>query len=76
MRYNPVYKCRMCGEKYTDKSTSGDGKCIIPVLAGIEITGSSDVKYGHIVSIYSHHKHKDGSYGIADLQGYKEEDKC
>lgn len=39
MRYNPVYKCRMCGEKYTDKSTSGDGKCIIPVLAGIEITG-------------------------------------
>lgn len=40
------------------------------------ITGSSDVKYGHIVSIYSHHKHKDGSYGIADLQGFKEEDKC
>lgn len=34
------------------------------------------VKYGHIVSIYSHHKHKDGSYGIADLQGFKEEDKC
>lgn len=76
MRYNPVYKCRMCGEKYIDESTSGDGKCIIPVLAGTEITGSSDVKYGHIVSMYSHHKHKDGSYGIADLQGFKEEDKC
>ena len=73
MRYNPVYKCRMCGKTFKDENVSGDDSCMIPVLAGIVIDVHSHPKYGSTIALYTQHEHKDGTYGIADLQGFQEE---
>lgn len=75
MRYNPVYKCRLCGKKYQDYSISGDDKCILPVIASLALKGYSPPEYGAEVSMISIHKHRNGSYGLADLQGFKEDKK-
>ena len=75
MRYNPVYKCRMCGKIFKDESMSGDASCMMPILSGIVINGHSHPKYGGTIALYTQHEHEDGTYGISDLQGFQKDTK-
>ena len=75
MRYNPVYKCRMCAKTYKDESMSADASCMMSILSGIVINGYSHPNYGNAITLYTQHKHEDGTYGISDLQGFQEDTK-
>jgi hypothetical protein len=69
----PVYRCRMCGEKY---SSSGVGTSSSKLMLSLEMmqdfnkTGSIRL-YGRGYPGYHTHECTDGSIGISDLLGVK-----
>lgn len=70
MAYQAIYKCRMCGEYslgcITDRIIAT--RCMLQVSHGID---SSEVLCPSITEM---HYCEDGSYGLADFQGFKKAD--
>lgn len=68
--YQAVYKCRLCGEKLTERTVSEDEARSINAALNV---------YGHTryincdMNLFKNITHacEDGSYGIADFQGFK-----
>jgi len=55
--YQVVYKCRLCGEAFN--VYRANRKAVVETLSE------------NCHDIWTEHKCKDGSYGIADFQGFK-----
>lgn len=64
--YQGIYKCRVCGRTFTcgKKYTEAGAIEKIASVSTILVLSPNDLGY-------TAHCCKDGSYGIADLQGFK-----
>ena len=69
-----IYKCRLCGECFESVAT-GSKDTALKSVAGAAYDGKWYPEGGGI-GVYMHdfHSCKDGSFGIADFQGYKKEE--
>ena len=68
--YRAMYKCRLCGEKFTSASTTSSDIAIKHIL--IVTTGYKPSEYiGTPVTELSMHSCKDGSCGLADFLGFR-----
>ena len=64
--YNFKFKCRMCGEVYTEGITGNDNiafKCTL--CAALDRPSSEHVQAPHLISVHCKNDH----YGIADFIG-------
>lgn len=69
--YQAIYKCRLCGEEFINGAT-GDENTAMACVCGIT---SKEYFYPKGSAIGLHrvdcHNCKDGSFGLADFQGFK-----
>lgn len=70
--YQAIYKCRLCGEEFTDSLISQEEieKCLLVFEKGKTIYRSRSGR----IDIYlrkGHYSCKNGSYGLADFQGFR-----
>lgn len=70
MQYQAIYKCRMCGE-YDFGCKAGE---IIVIRCMHQVTKGFDSRELLCPSITEMHYCEDGSYGLADFQGFKKVD--
>ena len=68
------YKCRLCGELCNGEETTSDNSIPFIKMTWILDDGKSTEKKSQTALQYSLHFCADGSCGIADLQGFKNED--
>lgn len=68
MMYQAVYKCRLCGEEFKGCVTGNENIAMVET-----INAASGIKSTQPLAprIIEYHYCKDGSYGIADFQGFK-----
>lgn len=66
--YQGIYKCRVCGETFTCGKKYTEIGVIKKIARVSTILPLIPKDLGYMV-----HGCKDGSYGIADLQGFKKE---
>lgn len=69
IEYQAIYKCRLCGEEYGSARTSAKiarSETAMIVVDGLGIYGTR---------LHSMHNCNDGSYGMADFQGFRKVDK-
>lgn len=74
MEYNPIYKCRLCGETYKTGITTGEKmaeRCMIELVCGIR--GTVAMAPSMTTTHYCGGDHA-GSLGLADFQGWKAEE--
>lgn len=64
--YNALYKCRLCGEEYTDYISSSSVTAKKAMLQAVFRIENNIEQCPNIRDI---HFCKDGSYGVADLKG-------
>lgn len=70
--YQAVYKCRLCGEKFSDEHYVEDEIAAMAITFGLSAKESSKIEsfpcsFGrHII-----HYCQDGSFGLSDFQGFK-----
>lgn len=64
--YRQVYKCRLCGEKFAVGKKYTDKGAIKKIVNMEMILPPLQCSLG-----YTTHGCKDGSYGLAELQGFK-----
>lgn len=72
--FHEIYKCRLCGESF-EFSVTESRDTALKAVAGTAYDGKWYPEGGGI-GVYMHQFHacKDGSFGIADFQGYKKEE--
>lgn len=72
--FDATYKCRLCGELFTDSSTGNENL----VTDAIFELWTKDKYFpkgcGIGVHRYERHHCADGSWGMADFQGFKKKD--
>lgn len=63
------YKCRLCGEKYTDAITSEENAkiCLLYILRGEKEPPNK--MFGSLPEMVEAHAGCKAGYGVADLQG-------
>lgn len=67
--YQAVYKCRLCGEEFSEDTNLIEDKIIgIDFERKILIDTNMET---HNLLIRNHHECADGSLGIVDFQGFK-----
>ena len=66
MEYRAIYKCRLCGERY--KSVSAGKRTALQSSIKACLGYSSAPQAPLMADV---HLCKDGSYGIADFEGFK-----
>lgn len=67
--YQAIYKCRLCGEKFSDCEA---GEFIAKTAAeSLTVADSTIAIAGCAMYIRTIHKCQDGSFGLADFQGFK-----
>lgn len=68
--YQAIYKCRLCGEKFVHCET-GDLTAMALTVA-LATTGKTEhVRCNGNLHRHIPHNCKDGSYGMADFQGFQ-----
>lgn len=70
-KYEAIYKCRLCGELFGDGFAGED----IAYMSVSTLVAFNEPKNETITNITKHHRNihtcKNGSYGLADFQGFK-----
>lgn len=69
MPYLGMYKCRLCGKEY-EACVTGSSDIVVKHFIGLE----TPVKQLQQVTLTGMHSCEDGSYGLADFQGFKKVD--
>lgn len=68
--YKAIYKCRLCGEEFED-CTTGEPLAMALTMA-LAINGTTKhVRYNGNLHNHIVHNCKNGSYGMADFQGFR-----
>lgn len=70
MAYFGMYKCRLCGEKYIKCSVS-NAEMVIKHFIGL----TTPNKALQQINLLDMHSCKGGNFGLADFQGFKNENK-
>lgn len=71
--FKATYKCRLCGQEYTDGETEEN----IASIATCEIAVRGCTQHGNGtfgVHRYNSHHCEDGSCGMADFMGFRKEE--
>ena len=72
--FRGIYKCRLCGECF-ETITTGREDIALESVSGVAYDGKWYPEVGGIgVYLRNFHHCKDGSWGIADFQGFKKEE--
>lgn len=68
--YQAIYRCRLCGEEFSENKVDETMAFGITVALGCGAAESFDIpSMNTIIYKTTTHECKDGSYGLADLQG-------
>lgn len=69
--YRAIYKCRMCGEEYSDAAT-GEMVAMALTVALTVKDSTENVRYnGNHLCRHGFHACKDGSFGFSDFIGMR-----
>lgn len=72
--FHAIYKCRLCGESFTDVSTGDEELATCSVFALMSHDKYYPKGCGLGIHRYLPHHCSDGSWALADFQGYKKEE--
>lgn len=67
--YQAIYKCRLCGEEFSDGETGERIANIVTQSLAVADSTAANLKY--TLNIRNVHNCQDGSFGLADFQGFK-----
>ena len=68
--YRAIYKCRMCGEEYSDAVT-GEMVAMALTVALTVKDSTENVRYNGKLHRHEIHECKDGSFGYSDFIGFR-----
>lgn len=70
--YQAIYKCRLCGEEFSGEKVNETTAFRATIAFGCGAAKSFDIPFMN-TTIYKKNMHdcKDGSYGLANLQGFR-----
>lgn len=68
--HKAIYKCRLCGKTFED-CTAGEELAQMMTLALATVGTTKYVKCNGDLHMHSIHYCEDGSFGLADFQGFK-----
>ncbi len=71
--YQAIYKCRLCGEEFSDYETEENFAKL--ATESLTVANSTIAIAGCAMYMRTIHKCKDGSFGLADFQGFKKSEK-
>lgn len=66
--YQAIYKCRLCGEEFSNGET---GENLAEIATALLSTADSTRAKGCALFIRTVHNCQDSSFGLADFQGFK-----
>lgn len=72
--YKAIYKCRLCGGEFEDCTTGEDIAQAINVALPV-VGHTNHVKCARNIYKNTIHNCKDGSFGFADFQGFRKNEK-
>lgn len=68
--FRAIYKCRMCGEEYSDAVT-GEMVAMALTVALTVKDNTENVRYNGKLHRHGIHECKDGSFGYSDFIGFR-----
>lgn len=68
--YYGIYKCRICGQTYTRCGTANKN---LVIEKFIDLINGNDLNKPN-VDLYDMHSCENGSFGLADFQGFKKDE--
>lgn len=70
LEFRAIYKCRMCGEEYSDAVT-GEMVAMALTVALTVKDSTENVRYNGKLHRHGIHECKDGSFGFSDFIGMR-----